>query len=344
MTAHRRPLLAFASAAFLLPACISINAKPIPITPPDVTAQLTAQAAAHTTGSLHKSDFAIYPSRPGEAIATKPGARDSTTARRPVPIPGPGVSPPVLKEPTENTIVPTTGDPGPFPLGPARTTAVPEPPLVAAVRAFIEGKQERAIDHVMSLGKPNQDLVLSLVPVLVRGASADLASDPVAVAVLVEQLQSAAARLEPQAALRIETVAFCRAVFGFGRYEPWPKNQPYRPNDLAQLYLEVQNLVSQPATGPRGEKYQTHARAAVEVRDAHNNVVHQQNPDDGRRVPVLRFETKRFTHSPIQDFHVLYAFPVPPAPGVYTVTVEIRDAAGRRVVKSPPVEFTVAGP
>ena len=122
-------------------------------------------------------------------------------------------------------------------------------------------------------------------------------------------------------------------------------NKPYRPNEQAQLYIEVRNLVSQPAVGPRGERYLTHARAVAEVRDAHTKLVPLPDTTDyRRRVEVVRFETKRYTHSPIQDFHVLYAFPVPSQPGVYTITVELSDAAGQRKVKTAPVEFTVAGP
>jgi hypothetical protein len=41
---------------------------------------------------------------------------------------------------------------------------------------------------------------------------------------------------------------------------------------------------------------------------------------------------------------VLYIFSAPPAPGVYTITVELRDAAGRRVAKTAPTQFCVAGP
>ena len=40
----------------------------------------------------------------------------------------------------------------------------------------------------------------------------------------------------------------------------------------------------------------------------------------------------------------MYPLPVPGNPGVYTVTVEVRDPAGRRVVRSEPVRFDVAGP
>ena len=126
---------------------------------------------------------------------------------------------------------------------------------------------------------------------------------------------------------------------------PGRVNKPYRPNDQAQLYLEVRNLVSQPAAGPRGQPYLTHARGRAEIRDAYGKLVPQPHPDDyRRRVEVVEFEEKKRTQSPVQDFHILYNFPVPATPGVYTITVTVSDAAGRRSVTTQPVEFRVAGP
>ena len=34
----------------------------------------------------------------------------------------------------------------------------------------------------------------------------------------------------------------------------------------------------------------------------------------------------------------------PPAPGVYTISAELRDAATGRTVRTPPAQFCVAGP
>ena len=225
MTADRRPLLVLpAAAALLLPACISVHARPLPVAPPDAAAKI-AEGAAKAAEQPRKSDFAVYPSRPGEAVPTKPGAADATTAQKPNPA-GP-VAPGVT----------TAGEPGAFPLAPTRPPLPAEPPLLAAVRAYAEGKPERAYEYIAALDKPNQEFVLALLPALVRGATADLAGDPVGIALIAEQLHSAALRLEPRAALRVGVVAFCNTVDMFGRYEPRPDNQPYRPNDEAQLYV-----------------------------------------------------------------------------------------------------------
>ncbi len=344
MTVHRWPHLLFAAAAFLFPACISITARPGEVITPDAVAKGNSTTAGKATESARKTDFGIF--RPGDSVATKPIAKDAaTTAQKPQPA-SPGPSPPgaPVAPPVPAGGVASANEPNAFRLA-GTATVIPEQPLIAAARAYIEGRPERAIEAIAGLDKSNQDFVLAMLPALVRGATADLVNDPVAVAMLVEQLRSAAARLEPRAALHVDAALFCRTVVWFGRYDPRPENEPYKPNDKAQLYIEVRNLVSQPAVGPRGETFLTNTRGLVEIRDAHGKLVPQPDAADSRRLhEVARFEDKKFTRTPLHDFHVVYTFPVPSQPGVYTITVQLSDAAGRRAVKTAPVQFLVAGP
>ncbi len=324
----RRPLAAFVALfALPLPACLHISAPPTPADDGAKSApKPTVRAADPATPQPPRLDFASLPRVPGTVVPLRP--QPDTTAKKPPPAPGPA-----------KTLLPTTGaEPQPFPL---IAPPPPEPPLLAAVREHCAGRSDRAIEIIRSLDKPNQELVLALLPVLARGASADLTNDPATVAALIEQLRGAINRLEPRAALQIEKVAFCKDVSGFGRFVPRAADAPYRPNTQAELYLEVRNLGSQPV----GDGFVTHVHATVEVRDAHQRLVEQIDPDDyRRRVPVVRFEKKLPSRSPLHDFHVLYQFSVPQAPGVYTVTVELRDATGRRVAKTAPAQFCVAGP
>jgi len=336
MTAHRRPLLlSVASAALVCPACLFIPAQSTPLTPPEVRDKLAVQQKALATETPRKDVFGELPSRPGESVAIKSPPKDSTTAKN-TPL-----TPPPTENPS-NDVKTIAVQPGSLP--PVVTGPTPTSPLTEAVRAYADGKPSRAIEILKSLDPPNQEFVLAMVPILARGATADLATDPAGVASLVDQLETAAARLEARAALRIENLAFCGKVSGFGRYDLWPEGQPYHPNDQAQLYLEVRNLQSVAATGPHGETHLTHAKASVEIKDAHGVLVKQPDPEDWRRrVDVVKFEKKLFSRGPVHDFHVLYAFPVPTAPGVYTVTVEIRDPSNRKI-RSTPKEFRVTGP
>ena len=338
----RRPLVALVALCVVpLPACLHVAAQTT--TPEDLKVKAvanvvptvpTARAAEPTPPRM---EFATLPRVPGTVVLTKPNAKPTPNAtaqnQKPNTLPAGGPTQPGPVQPPGNA-----APPGPFPpiAGP-----VPEPPLLAAVRAYAENRPDKAIEALRGLDKPNQELVLALLPVLARGASADLNNDPATVAALVDQLHGAAARLEPKAALRIEKVAFCNDVSGFGRYVPRPAEAPYRPNAQAQLYLEMRNLGSQVT----GDGYLTHVHATVEVRDAHQKLVEQIDPDDyRRRVPVVRFEKRLVSRSPLHDFHVLYIFSAPPTPGVYEITVELRDATGRRVVKTRPAQFCVAGP
>jgi hypothetical protein len=326
MPAPRRLLGLPAAAALVLPACVSFEAS---LGPP----VLKDRPAEKVAAPAKRDQFAELPSRPGEAVpkrAVAPPPKDAT-ARKAAPVP-----------PAAPADVKPAGEPGPFPLAPSAPPPPPtEPPLFRAVKAYAEGKPDLAIEILRSLDGPNQELVLELVPILTRGATADLAADPA----LAEQLHAVAARLEARAPLRVEHVALCRHVAGFGRYSPRPAGEPYKPNDQAHLYLEVRNLVPQRADGPAGETHLTHVRAAVEVRDAKNNVVPLPDPNDRRLgVQEVKFEKKAFTRGPVQDFHVLHPFQVPATPGVYTVTVEVSDAAGGRKTRTAPVQFLVAGP
>lgn len=327
MTAHRQPLLVFAAAAALLiPACISIPINPTPIVP--------AQEPTPRSNEPRKTGFAEWPSRPGVVVHRNPDNKDSTQRTSTD-----------QKTPPDQNVKTAGTPPGQFPIGPLTPPPLAESPLLAAVRAYAEGRPEKAIDLLQGLEKPNQELVLALLPILARGATGDLVGDPVTIAALVEQLQGVAAQLEPRAALKLENVGFCRKVDGFGRYDPWPQGQPYRPYDRAQLYLEVRNLTSQPAPGPHGETHLTYGVARVEIRDAREVLVRQPDRQDGRRwVETVQYETRRHTRGPLHDFHMLYPFEVPKAPGVYTITLELHDPVSRRTVKTAPIRFDVAGP
>ena len=319
----RRPLVALVALFVVpLPACLHVGAPVASDAPPDGSPKVAAATPPRIL-------FAELPRVPGTVVPTKPANPDppANTAHKP-PKSADAVRPVTNTEPA---LLPPMAQP-PTPV---------EAPLLGAVRAYTEGRPEKAIEIIRTMNPQNQDLVLALLPVLARAVSADLNNDPATVGALVDQLHSAAGRLEPRAALRIEKAVFCENMKGFGKFVPRPDNQPYRPNAQAQFYLEVRNLGSEPA----GDEFVTSVQAAVEVRDAHQKLVEQIDPDDWkRRVPVVKFEKRLGSRSPLHDFHVLYLFSVPAAPGVYTVTVELRDATGRRTVKTPPAQFCVAGP
>lgn len=303
------------------------------------------------------TDFASYPSRPGDVVRRADGnawSSGPTPAEGPIaseyPPGGEADSPFPGRSDGELPAEKGRGRLENWPVWPVSSAAAAlstaqDPPLLAAVRAHVEGKPERALEALAMLEAENQDFVLALLPILSGGATTRWREEAHAAAELVGQLQALTDRLEKYAALRLGTVAFCHPVHGYRRYEPWPANTPYRPGDLAQLYIEVRNIGGQPSRGPRGESWLIQVQASVVIRDAHGQTVSMPDPlDRRRRVPVMRFEEKRYTRGPVRDYYLLCAFPVPEQPGVYTATVEVSDAAGRRSEPSSAVEFRVAGP
>ena len=343
MTVHSRTLPLLLGLLAGPAGCITVE-KPVPVTPPD----RKPPPAQTTEPPSRPSGFAAFPTGPGEKIPLHPTARTSepaataqTTSRR--------TSPEPEAPPPPDGIHPVRAEPGPLPLLHARPGdpdgPAADPPVLAALRAFAENHPDRGIDALKGLDRSNQEFALAVIPALVRGAQLNLsAADPQDVAALVEQLQAAAARLEARAALRVDKILFCRQVGGFGRYEPWPEGQPYRCNGLAELYVEISHLISEPT--PKGDGYVTRLVSSLEIRDANGRLIEQTDPNDRRlTVGVARTERAVLSRSPLQDFYMVYRIPVPAQPGVYTVTVEIRSpGGGDRVVRSRPVEFRVAGP
>lgn len=327
MLASRRLLLLCASLAIVpMPACLHISGS--------VTPTETVEPKHPTTG-----EFASFPKRPGDVVRTNPGA--NTLASKPAP----EVEPVAATPPATDPEVVAASDPA------APSIAIPaatDPTLVAALRAYIENRPDDAIKLLQSLERSSQDYALALLPVLVRGTQLNMANaKPEDVAMLVEQLHGIAARLEPKAALKVEKVVFCRpnSVMGFGRFEPWPEVQPYKPNDMAMLYVEVRNLASEPTPGPKGETFLSRATLTLEVRDATGKLVEQSDPSNyQRRVSAARIEYAEHTRSPLTDYYRTYRILVPNQPGVYNLTVEVKDGAGKRVARSQPTEFRVAGP
>lgn len=99
--------------------------------------------------------------RPGEAIQTKPPADPKTTAEKPT---APKLTPPdadpIAPLPPENVLAVKGGapDPGQLPVG---IVPPPEPPLLAAMRAYVENRPDDAIRHLEKLDRPNQEFALA---------------------------------------------------------------------------------------------------------------------------------------------------------------------------------------
>ena len=328
--ARRFLLPMFAAALLVQPACLLTSSHPeaIPITPPGYTPPPASemlpvpQSTPVATTSEHK--FAELIRAPGERLPMN--AEVATVEGRSVAQPVEPVKPAA-----------TVSEPPPLP--PLATPPPPDAPVVAAVRAFVNNDAAEAEKQLRTLDKPNQELMLQLIPALVQASRMNLTqASPTEVGVLVGQLQAPADALASKVPLGIEKACFCRWVKNFGRFEPLPEGHTFKPGAVAELYVEVRNVPSTPAKrSDEQDGFVTQLACTLQLRDTNGSVV--ELTDRNRHpVPALT-ETKRdFTRSPIRDYFLLFRFPVPTSPGSYSVSVEVRDpATGRAVSRVIPV-------
>jgi hypothetical protein len=273
-----------------------------------------------TTKTGGPTDFGIYPKAPGERVALHPEAKTAAVAAE-VPVP-----PPV--DPPEVAPVPTVAASPPV-----------DPPLVRIIRAYLDNRPDVAVGIIDTLDPAARGLLLKLVPVVVQAA--DLSSGkPHEVGELARQLEATAASLAAKAPLMIEKVCFCEEYKAFGHFKPLPNQQVLRPGRIAQLYLEVRNVPSEPTVdSAEGGGFVTKLVGAIELRDA-NGAVLELTDRLGKRVPKIQDTKNDFSRSPMRDYFVVFYFETPSKPGAYVVTVEVRDPQSGRAV-SKPVSFRV---
>jgi hypothetical protein len=212
-----------------------------------------------------------------------------------------------------------------------------DPALVSAVRAFLDDRPDLAKEYLKGLDASNQELMLQLIPAVVRASQVNLTQPSTEVGDLARQLEGPAAALASKAPLAVEKACFCRAPKNFARYQPLPDRYAFRPGEWSELYVEVRNVPSVPASTPAdGEGYLTRLVLTLQVRDAAGAVV--PLPDENYKpVPTLHYDKRDFTRGPVRDYFLLFRFPVPAKPGAYTVTFEVQDpATGRAVSRTMP--------
>src|SRR5438309_1641959 len=135
----RRPSVAFvALSAASLSACIHVSAPVAPFPPPDESAKVTARAVE--ANQPPRMEFAVLPKVPGTVVPAKPNANANppadTVAKKPATT---APSDPPKPVPPVQTL--TAVEPRAFPVTSINPT---EAPLLAAVRAYTEGRADRA--------------------------------------------------------------------------------------------------------------------------------------------------------------------------------------------------------
>jgi hypothetical protein len=204
-----------------------------------------------------------------------------------------------------------------------------EPPLVTALRCFLDKQPEEALQALGHYDRANQELLLGLLPLLAH-LTEKAASNQDEVTQLVNQLDSLLLPLRARAALALDKMCFCRHIEKYGVYDPLPEGHRFHAGEPVQVYVELQNVSSR----QQGDTYVSQLSSTVEIRDADNRLVFRQAFGDRDRQDVSR--TLR------HDYFNNYRFCVPDMPpGQYTLWIQVEDMQTRDRVARRWLDFPV---
>ena len=222
----------------------------------------------------------------------------------------------------------------------SRRGPVPDVPLITALRSYLDNRQDSAIDHLARFDKPNQELLLLLLPLTAEAQNADLSGGtPKDPAMLMNYLEDATAMVARVAPLIVRKTCFVSSVAQYGVYEPILAGYRFLPGGMAMLYIEIGNVPSVP-TGSEG--FATKLVHTLQIHDANGKVVEQFDKVEKRLMPQTTFAEPIITRSQVHDFFVKFEMTIPEKPGKYTLTFEVRDPVNARKVRKT-VDFQVAG-
>jgi hypothetical protein len=193
-----------------------------------------------------------------------------------------------------------------------------DPPLVAALRCFLRKRPAEAVVWLERYDKTNQDLLLCLLPLAARLAEGSLRQgDPHELTTVLSQLDGVSDSLQPLAELRVERMCFCRDIKKYGDYTPLEDDHGFKPQEWAQLYVEVQNFASE----QEGNLYKVHLTSRGEIRDFQGKLAWCR---DFPVEPDTSLTRRR-------DFFNTYTFVVPKIPpGRYTLKLIVTDKLTHR--------------
>src|SRR5438132_6997158 len=208
---------------------------------------------------------------------------------------------------------------------------VPDPPLVWAMRCFLDKRPVEAMEALKRYDKTSQDLLLCMLPLAARLGEGGLQkATPREMSNTVSELNRVADTLAPRAELVIDKMCFCRFLnsdkFGmFGVYEPLEEDHPFYAGERKRLYIELRNFTNERVSNG----YQIRLKSHMEIRDYRGVIAWELG------FPELCPDS---TKSPRHDFCDQFGFVVPPnkvPPGRYTLWLRVTDVpTGRTAARS----------
>jgi hypothetical protein len=201
-----------------------------------------------------------------------------------------------------------------------------DPPLLAAVRCLLNKQPADAAAWLASYDKPTQELLVGLLPLVVRlSESGWERCDARQASALLKQLDRVERPLLNRAPLKIKKMRFCPSgsfvnIDGYGRYQALPDSHCFRPGDFVRVYVELENLWDR----PQGNDYSVHLASSLIIYDLNGQVGY-----------VSRFPSDPgpdFSHSERHDFYRIYNFRFPSSlrSGLYTLYLQVTDLTTER--------------
>jgi hypothetical protein len=213
-----------------------------------------------------------------------------------------------------------------------KSSPAPDPPLVWAMRCFLDKRPVEAMEALKRYDKTSQDLLLCMLPLAARLGEGSLQrATPREMSNTVSELNRVADTLAPRAELVIDKMCFCRFLkdsdkFGmFGVYEPLEEDHPFYPGERKRLYIELRNFTNERVSNG----YQIRLKSHMQIRDYRGAIAWELG------FPELRAD---ITKSPRHDFCDQFGFVVQPnkvPPGRYTLWLRVTDVpTGRTAARS----------
>lgn len=211
--------------------------------------------------------------------------------------------------------------------GHAEESESKDPPLVAALRCYIDKKPREALDHLAKYDKLNQETLLSLLVLAVQFAEVEKPSEQ-QTSVAIEALESVIFGLRARAPLAVEKMCLCKWIKTFGVYDPMPEDHVFAPGEQVRVYAELRNfsIERQEAANGAPAVFVTKLAGTAEIRDPNGKSVWKQQ--------LQRDEADR-SQTPRHDYFDHYHFFLPDLkPGWYTLEVTVEDVPSRRKARS----------
>lgn len=212
-----------------------------------------------------------------------------------------------------------------------------EPPLLTAMRCFLNKHPTEALRWLKRYDEPNQDLLLRMMPLMARLAIRDMTRDDAEKAVQIMEELNNLTGIPVNGDLVISKLCLCKHIKTFGDYEPFPEDHAFQPHDLLWIYAEVRNFTSDRRDLGNGEiVYETRLKTIARITNSAGT--HEWPLSFDRRYGPDRSRTLR------HDYWDNLSFNVPDLPpGAYTLWLKVVDEPTSRV-KERSIDFQVVPP